>query len=286
MSVELRHLRAFEAIARLGGITAAARELGITQPALSRTLGALEAAVGVRLVERTTASLRLSPAGRAMLPRVEAALVAVEDALDVARHAVWPLRVGHAWSAIGPLTATVVRGWTAEHPDVPVEVVQLDDRFAGLTRGLVDVAVLRGVPVPDGADHVVLETEPRVAVLAADHPLAGDDALHLADLAAERLVVNAATGTVTPSMWPVGERPTAGPRVHSMEDWLLAIEAGQGVGVTAASTGRLYGRRGLVFVPLVDAPSMTVSMAWLRRTGHAAREAFARHALAVLTAAD
>ena len=40
------------------------------------------------------------------------------------------------------------------------------------------------------------------------------------------------------------------------------------------------------FVPLVDAPSMTVSMAWLRRTGHAAREAFARHALAVLSAAD
>jgi DNA-binding transcriptional LysR family regulator len=283
MEVELRHLRAFVAIARAGSITAAARELSITQPALSRTLRALESAVGVRLVERTTTSLRLSPAGRAMLPRADAALAAMADALQGARQAVWPLRVGHPWSAAGPRTAQIVREWTATHPDVPVELIQLDDRYAGLTRRLVDVAVLRGVPTPDGAESVVLETERRVAVFAADHRLAAAAELSMADLTGERLVINASTGTVTPALWPGPERPDVGPRVTSLEDWLFAVAAGQGIGVTAASTAELHAQAGLVFVPLRDAPPMTVSLAWLTSGGHAARAEFARHALAVMS---
>lgn len=286
MSIELRHLRAFATIARLSGISAAARELGVTQPALSRTLRALETAVGVRLVDRTTTSLQLTPAGRAMLPRVEAALAAVDDALDVARHAVWPLRVGHAWSAAGPRTAQIVRAWARARPDVPVEVVQVEDRYAGLTRGLVDVAVLRDVPVPDGADSVALDTETRVAVLPADHRLAGPGSLALADLAGEPLVVNGVTGTVTPSMWPPDRRPAPGPVVGSIEDWLVAVASGQGVGVSAASTAQLHARPGVVFVPLTDAPPMTVRMAWRRRGGHPERAAFARHAVAVLSGTD
>jgi DNA-binding transcriptional LysR family regulator len=286
MAAELRHLRAFVAIARAGSITRAARDLSITQPALSRTLSTLESAVGVRLIERTTTSMRLSPAGRAMLPRAEAALAAVDDALDVARHAVWPLRVGHAWSAAGPRTARIVRTWAAEHPDVPVELVQIDERHAGLSRGLVDVAVLRGVPVPDGAGAVDLESEPRVAALPADHPLAASPELHLADLAGEQLIVNQATGTVTPAMWPPGSRPVIGSRVGSVEDWLVAIASGQGFGVSVASTVQLHARSGVTFVPLLDAPPMTVSIAWRLRGGHPAAEAFARLALAVVSDPD
>jgi DNA-binding transcriptional LysR family regulator len=281
MSAELRHLRAFVAIARAGSISRAARELDITQPALSRTLRQLETAVGTRLVERTTSSLRLSPAGQAMLPRAEAALAAVENALDAARSATWPLRLGHAWSAAGPRTADILRAWSAARPDVPVELRQIDDRYAGLTRDLVDVAVLRGVDPPDGTVSVRLETEPRIAVLAADHRLAGEPALRMADLAEEALVVNTVTGTVTPSLWPVGVRPRVAVRVGSIEDWLIAIAAGQGFGVTAASSAELHGRPGVAFVPLEDAPPMAVTLAWRRGPGHAAREELVSVALAV-----
>ena len=274
MSVELRHLRAFVAIARAGTISHAARDLGITQPALSRTLRQLETAVGVRLVERTTSSLRLSAAGLAMLPRVEAALASIENALDAARNTVWPLRVGHAWSAVGPRTADIMRAWMAVRPDVPVELRQIDDRYAGLTRDLVDVAVLRGVRPPDGMDSTLLETEPRVAVVAADHPLATRSDLRMADLAGEALVVNTVTGTVTPQLWPAGARPAVAARVGSIEDWLVAIASGQGVGVTAASSAELHARPGVTFVPLLDAPTMPVTLAWRPGPGHAAREQF------------
>jgi DNA-binding transcriptional LysR family regulator len=256
--------------------------LSTTQPALSRTLRSLEGAVGVRLVDRTTTSLALSPSGRAMLPRAEAALAAVEEALDVARHATWPLRVGYAWSAAGLRTARLVRSWNAAHPEAPVEFVQVDDRYAGLARGLVDVAVLRGIEAPDGADCAVLDCEARVAVLAADHRLAAAPSLVMADLADERLVVNEVFGTVTPALWPEQARPRTGTRVRSMESWLLAIAVGQGVGVSAASTAQIHARPDVVYVPLLDAPPMAVTIAWRRRDGHAAREEFARTAIEVV----
>src|SRR5918911_5052988 len=102
MSVELRHLRAFAAIAQEGSVTAAARRLAITQPALSRTLAQLERALGARLVERSTTAPALTPEGRALLPKVLAALVAVDEVLDPAAVRARALRVGHAWSGAGP----------------------------------------------------------------------------------------------------------------------------------------------------------------------------------------
>jgi hypothetical protein len=66
MTVELRHLRAFVAIAAEGTITRAAARLHVTQPALSRTLRQLEAHLGARLIDRSTHHLQLTAAGHAV----------------------------------------------------------------------------------------------------------------------------------------------------------------------------------------------------------------------------
>src|SRR5919112_1839022 len=94
MAAELRHLRAFVAIADEGTVTRAAARLHVTQPALSRTLAQLEAHLGVRLVERSTHHLELTTAGRLFHHRARAALSAVDEVLDPARAATWPLRLG------------------------------------------------------------------------------------------------------------------------------------------------------------------------------------------------
>jgi hypothetical protein len=60
---ELRHLRAFVAVARSGSFTRAAGQLLITQPALSRTIQQLESALAVRLLERTSRHVELTAAG-------------------------------------------------------------------------------------------------------------------------------------------------------------------------------------------------------------------------------
>ena len=273
--MELRHLRAFVAIAEEGGITAAARALSITQPALSRTLRQLESALGVLLFERSTTFVRLSSSGRELLPKVVDALNAVDDILDPSRVAARPLRVGHAWSALGEYTPDVLRAWERLYPDVSLVLRRFDDRFAGLTRGVTDVAVIRGEV---DAPHLHLEhlyDEPRCAVLAISHPLAGAATVSLADLAGERLVVNTVSGTITPSLWPGPERPKVARRLTTVEDWLIAISAGQGIGLSVLSTSVLHPQPGLAFVPVVDAPLMPVFLAWRPGPGHPSRETFA-----------
>jgi hypothetical protein len=69
--VELRHLRVFEAVARLKSFTQAADELTITQPALSRTIQQLEDALGVTLLDRSSRHVEATPAGRMFLDHSE-----------------------------------------------------------------------------------------------------------------------------------------------------------------------------------------------------------------------
>jgi DNA-binding transcriptional LysR family regulator len=286
MTVELRHLRAFAAIAEEGSVTAAARRLAITQPALSRTLAQLERSLGARLVERSTTSLGLSPEGRVLLPKVLAALAAVDEVLDPAAVRARPLRVGHAWSGAGPHTTAILREWQGQHPDVPVEVRRVDDRLAGLARGQVDVAFLRGNVEAAGVRTRLLHREPRVAALPADHRLAGAAATTMAELAVERLVVNPTSGTVSELLWPVGARPEVALRVRTVEDWLIAIAAGQGIGLTAASTAQLHAHPGVVFVPVIDAPAMPVLLGWRDGPGHPARDDFVTVAVEVVQALE
>ncbi|WP_159041797.1 LysR family transcriptional regulator, partial [Streptomyces aureus] len=78
MSIELRHLRCFLAIAEESSLTRAAARLHLTQPAVSRTLAALEHHLGARLVDRSTHHLALTAEGRAFQDRAAAALAAFE----------------------------------------------------------------------------------------------------------------------------------------------------------------------------------------------------------------
>jgi len=286
MAVELRHLRAFATIADEGTVSAAARRLAITQPALSRTLAQFERALGARLVERSTTSLALTAEGRALLPKVLAALAAVDEVLDPAAVRARALRVGHAWSGAGPHTTAILREWNHRFPDIPVEMRRVDDRLAGLARGQVDVAFLRGNVDAAGVRTQLLHRERRVAALPEDHPLAGRAATTMAELAAWPLVVNPTSGTVSELLWPAGGRPEVARRVRTVEDWLIAIAAGQGIGLTAASTPELHGHPGVVFVPVTDAPAMAILLGWRDGPGHPARDDFRAVALEVVSAVE
>ncbi|NEC18721.1 LysR family transcriptional regulator, partial [Streptomyces parvus] len=139
--VELRHLRAFLAVADELNITRAAARLRLTQPAVSRTLAALERHLGVRLVDRSTHHLALTADGVAFRDKAATAVAAFDEALDSGRLRTWPLRLGHAWSAFGPYTTPLLRTWQERFPGTPLELLRIDDRTAGLTRGEVDAAL-------------------------------------------------------------------------------------------------------------------------------------------------
>ncbi|MFH9723052.1 LysR family transcriptional regulator [Streptomyces sp. NPDC017254] len=276
MSIELRHLRCFLAIAEESSLTRAAARLHLTQPAVSRTLAALEQHLGARLVDRSTHHLALTAEGRAFRDRAAAALAAFDAAVDPARLRHRPLRLGHAWSAFGPYTTPLLRRWQREHPETPLELLRIDDRTAGLTRGEVDAALLRGPVDAPGLATEELATEGRVAAVPADGPLAERSRLTLDDLAGGTVVLNTVSGTTTLTLWPAAARPAATVTVANTDDWLTAIAAGRGVGVSSASTAALHPHPGVAYRPLPDAPPLPVVLAW--------RDAFPHPATAALVA--
>lgn len=271
MTVDLRHLRAFLAIAAEGTITRSATRLHVTQPALSRTLRQLETHLGVRLIDRSTHHLRLTPAGHAFQARAAAAVTAVDEALDPARAGTWPLRLGHAWSALGEHTTPLLRRWKQEHPDTPLQLLRVDDRTAGLDRGAVDVAVIRGdVDLPADVDTVVLLHEPRVAAVAADSPLTRKARLTLHDLVGESIAVNTIAGTAALGLWPADDAPADTVEVANTDDWIAAIAAGHAVGVTTTATAATYPNPAVAYLPLGGVPAVTVYLAWKKSPSHPA----------------
>ncbi|WP_219415506.1 LysR family transcriptional regulator [Pseudonocardia nigra] len=270
MTVELRHLRALVAIAEEGNLTRAAARLHLTQPALSRTLQQLEAHLRIRLVDRSTHHLELTPAGLVFRDRARAALTAVDAALDPDQAATWPLRLGHSWSALGPHTTTLLRRWRQDHPDVPLELLRIDDRSAGLGQGSVDVAVVRERLAIRGVHTERLLAEPRVAAVPADGPLAERATLTLADLAEHPVALNTVSGTTTLDLWPSGARPRATVAVANTDDWLAAIAAGRAVGVTTSATTEIHPHPAVAYRPLADAPAVDVHLAWREPPSHPA----------------
>ncbi|MCX5410887.1 LysR family transcriptional regulator [Streptomyces sp. NBC_00059] len=268
--IEIRHLRAFLAIADEGSVTRAATRLRVTQPVVSRTLAALERALGVRLVDRSTHHLALTPEGIAFRDKATAAVGAFDEALDPGRLRQWPLRLGHAWSAFGPYTTPLLRTWQQRYPSTPLELLRIDDRTAGLTRGEVDAALLRGPVDTPGLATEVLFTEGRVAAVAADGPLAHRASLSLDDLTGDPVVLNTVSGATTLGLWPSHARPAATLTVANTDDWLTAIAAGRGNGVSGASTAGMHPHAGVTYVPLDDAPPLPVLLARRDGPGHPA----------------
>lgn len=172
MTIELRHLRAFLAIAEEGNVTRAATRLHLGQPALSRTLRQLEDHLGARLVDRSTHHLELTAEGHAFRDKALAALAAVETALDPRGLRSWPLRLGHTWAALGDHTIPLLRRWDQTRPGIPLQLLRIDDRTAGLTQGKVDAALLRGAVTTAGLRTEPLLSEERVVVMPAGSPLA------------------------------------------------------------------------------------------------------------------
>ncbi|MGW1379504.1 LysR family transcriptional regulator [Streptomyces sp. NPDC002446] len=270
MTIELRHFRCFLAIADTLSVTRAAERLHLTQPAVSRTLRQLEQELGLRLVDRSTHHLALTPDGLAFRDRAAVAVAAVDRALGLAHRAAWPLRVGHAWSAAGTDTTALLRRWRREHPNTPLELLRIDDRTAGLARGDVDAALLRGEVRTPGLLTEQLGTEPRVAGLPADDPLAHRAALSLAELADRTIALNTVSGITTLDLWPPAARPASTITIGNTDDWLAAITGGRAVGVTTSATAEMHPHPAMAYVPLTDAPPVPVVIAWRDGPGHPA----------------
>ncbi|WP_225029107.1 LysR substrate-binding domain-containing protein [Xinfangfangia pollutisoli] len=153
----LPSLRAFEAAARLGSFSAAARVLNVTHPAVAQQVRALERHLGVRLVAEAARRLRLTDAGERLAAALNAGFAGMAEALERARRADRNrgLRItttpGFAQSVLLP----ILSGFWADHPDIPVSLVP-DSRPADLAREGFDLAIRAGTPPWPGTEAELL----------------------------------------------------------------------------------------------------------------------------------
>ncbi|ASU82120.1 LysR family transcriptional regulator [Nocardiopsis gilva YIM 90087] len=278
MNVELRHFRALAAIGDEGTITGAAAALRISQPALSRTLSQLERGLGTQLVERTTRNLHLTEAGRRLWEHAHRILAHVDDALAEVSAGPRPLRIGFAWAALGHHTVPLLREWRRDHPDIPLQAQRLDDPEAALRCGDIDLAFLRTPTDDDEFYSLPLYQERRLVALSEDDPLATRPSLELADIADRTIAMCASAGTTSTELWSADRRPSTTIEVANVDEWLTVIATGDAVGVTAEATGHSHPHPGVRYLPIADAPPITVCLVWPPYPVHSAAATFREHA--------
>jgi len=143
----LASMGVFVAAAEEGSLIAAARRLGLSASMAGKHIAALEADLGVRLLQRTTRSLALTEAGRAYYDRSKRILEAYEDArreASDARETVrGVLRVAAPFTFGEMHLSGAVGRYMALHPELSIEVM-LDDRYADLLAEGIDVAIRIG----------------------------------------------------------------------------------------------------------------------------------------------
>ncbi len=273
IAVDIRQLRCLVAIVEAGTFTDAAIDLGISQAAVSRTLAGLEAALGVRLLRRTTREITITAAGARVLPHARQLLADLDALIQDAITGHDRLRVGYAWSAVGGHTVDFQRQWRARHPGTELLLVRTNSATGGLAEGSCDLAIIRNPPDPHRFDAVVVGLERRYGAFAADDAWARRRSLQLADFADHTLALDRRTGTTTPDLWTGPTRPDRIIDTHDIDDWLALIAAGTAVGMTSEATVAQYPRPGVAYRPVRDAPAITVHLAWWRDERPAATSA-------------
>ena len=195
MQIELRHLKAFCAVAEELSFRRAAERLGIAQPALSRSIKHLEEETGVTLFERTTRVTRLTEAGRAFLGRSQAILESLGEAVELAQRVqsgiAGEVRVGFNDFAISGLLPETVRRFRAAYPEVDVKLVDspTPEMLNLLLDGELEVAFHTGPTDHGDLDHVVVRKERLVCVLPSSHDLAAEDSISVAELAGDSFIM-------------------------------------------------------------------------------------------------
>ncbi|WP_424217502.1 LysR substrate-binding domain-containing protein (plasmid) [Streptomyces sp. BI20] len=194
---EARLLRYFLAVAEERNFTRAAARLHIAQPALSAQIRRLESLLGVELLHRTTRSVRLTEAGRAVWERGAPALAALEEVWESARRVgrgeSGRLRLAHSISAGYGTVPELVAAVGRSLPEVRItaEPTPTPDIAHAVLEGRADVGVARSPERVPGLSLPVLRRERRGILVAAGHPLAGRTGVTPAEVAAYPVALHA-----------------------------------------------------------------------------------------------
>jgi LysR family hydrogen peroxide-inducible transcriptional activator len=272
--MELHQLRYFLAVARSGNFTRGAAQVRVAQPSLFQQILKLEDELGARLFDRLGREARLTSFGRAFLPRAEAILRDVGDAIVEIREMAGDERGRVVLGVIPTIAPYCLPEWLAtfarRHSEVSVSVLEettplLLDR---LRNGTADAALL-ALPVP-GREFATTELfrEQFYAAVAVEHPLASLRAISLRQLEGEPFLLLKEDHCFREHALAACRRSRLHPRVvfgSGQFSSVLAMVAAK-AGVSLVPRMAAEKRSGVRSVPVEDAAAFRrIGIARLRR---------------------
>ncbi len=243
--VTLKQLRALRAVVDTGSVTAAARELFVTPPAVSMQIKQFEERAGLPLIERAGEKFVLTTAGREAL-RAGRAIEAVIDDLEASFETLRGGVAGHV--SVGIVSTAkyfaprIIGAFAKAHPQVHVSLTvgNREHIIHSLRDFSIDIAIM-GRPPPDqscAAD--IIGDHPHLIVADPTHRLARKRKVDPRQLAGETFVVrepgSGTRGLMEAFLEKAGVTPTLGLEIDSNETIKQAVMAGLGVAFISAHT--------------------------------------------------
>lgn len=289
--MELRDMKHFYAIAENGNISKAAQKLHMAQPPLSKQMKELEEQLGVKLFERGSRKIRLTPAGQLLHERAEQILGLVDGVVEEISSLNQGLTGMLALGSVSTVGATMLPYWIKEfheqYPDVTFHLWEGDGYriLELLERKIIEIGIIRPPFDTFLYDSIMLPEEPLAVAMQKSGCCCGaaPDKVRLAELKGQPLLV--------PLRWRdriVEQCAEKGfkPNIVSLSDGilyhLLAAKMGIGMALVPVSTEGVVPSAALVYKTIVEPPISTqMAVVWLKNR---ALSAVGQHFLSLFTA--
>ena len=276
INFDLQELQAFVAVAERASFRAAAEDLHLSQPALSRRIEKLEDLLGARLLERTTRRVALTNVGRVFLERARSAI----DELDRAVLSIGDLaaqRGGLVTVACVPSVAyyflpSVIRDYSERFPRIRVRIIDetANTVLNSVVSGRADFGIsFFGTQEPD-VDFKSVLREDFVLAIRNDHRFANRHSVSWEDLAEERFMTVAKESgnrlLIDDALAKSGKRTVSAYEVSHIMTLLGMVEAGLGVAAVPKLAMPLTSHATLTSVKL-EHPRVTRTLGLISRRG-------------------
>jgi len=267
--LDLRHLQYIVASARNGSFSAAAHELNVRQPIISKRIKEVEDELGIHLFDRTSTGARLTPSGEEFMVGARRIVEDVQQLKERAKASragkFGRVVVGFYKSLSTGRLRTAIQEFRQSYPSIDVEPVESSfiELRAGVISGTIDVAIILGDAGRfNPLRSLGLGSEQLVVALSERHPLAGKPIIYWPELKEERfLISNSDPGTdirniLLRHLAAPSDHPEIITRRLSRESILSEVGTGQGISLQCEAVSGITGL-GVVYRPVHDGSGAT-----------------------------
>lgn len=296
--MNINQLKYFVAVAEHRSFTKAATQYYLSQTAVTQQVQSLEDSLGVRLLDRSSRPVSLTPAGSVFLKEAKAILVRMETAVSRTRDAstgvVGALRIGYTKGYERSALSDKLRSFHRDHPNILLTCYRCDTDVlaAGLLNQEYDIIFTwdsTNICQDDTVEARLVEQARLVVALYGSHPFAQRTALRREELKNEAILymTPSATGSsfgdahFMALYQKAGYHPNILLRSNDVESILMMVAAEEGVSILPAyCTDKLTNADNLIFVPLLgDEETEDILAVWRRDDHSPALQHFIRQAL-------